>query len=105
MKRLFYVLSVLLLPAIAMAVPGDDKFLGAREAYRVGAPVRLAQMAEALRAVPDGHDLAPWAEYWQLSLQLGQHANDSDEGGQQIARCTLRGTLAGLWPGIVATHG
>jgi 4-amino-4-deoxy-L-arabinose transferase-like glycosyltransferase len=32
-------------------------------------------------------------------------ANDSDEGGQPIARCTLRSTLAGLWPSIVASHG
>ena len=31
-------------------------------------------------------------------------ANDSDEGGEPIARCVLRGSLAGLWPGIVATH-
>ena len=31
-------------------------------------------------------------------------ANDSDEGGQPIARCTLRGTLAQLWPSIVATQ-
>ena len=31
-------------------------------------------------------------------------ANDSDEGGEPIARCTLRGTLAELWPSITATH-
>ena len=31
-------------------------------------------------------------------------ADDSDEGGQPIARCALRGTLGELWPGIVATH-
>jgi Dolichyl-phosphate-mannose-protein mannosyltransferase len=31
-------------------------------------------------------------------------ANDSDEGGQPIARCTLRGTLAQVWPTIVATQ-
>jgi len=31
-------------------------------------------------------------------------ANDSDEGGEPIARCTLRGTLAELWPGIVAAQ-
>ena len=72
MKQLLSILTLLLLPAIAMAMPGDDKFLGAREAYRVGTPARLEHMAEALKAVPGGHDLAPWAEYWQLSLQLGQ---------------------------------
>ena len=31
-------------------------------------------------------------------------ADDSDEGGQPIARCTLRGTLADVWPSIVATQ-
>ena len=30
-------------------------------------------------------------------------ANDSDEGGEPIARCTLRGTLAEVWPAIEAT--
>ena len=31
-------------------------------------------------------------------------ANDSDEGGEPIALCTLRGTLAEVWPSIVATQ-
>jgi hypothetical protein len=31
-------------------------------------------------------------------------ADDSDEGGQPIARCTLRGTLADVWPSILATQ-
>ncbi len=31
-------------------------------------------------------------------------ANDSNEGGEPIARCTLRGTLAEVWPAIVATQ-
>lgn len=31
-------------------------------------------------------------------------ADDSNEGGEPIARCTLRGTLAQIWPGIVATQ-
>ena len=31
-------------------------------------------------------------------------ADDSDEGGQPIARCTLRRTLAEVWPSIVSTH-
>ena len=31
-------------------------------------------------------------------------ANDSDEGGQPIARCTLRATLADVWPSVVATQ-
>jgi hypothetical protein len=31
-------------------------------------------------------------------------ASDSDEGGEPIARCTLRGTLDEVWPRIVATQ-
>jgi hypothetical protein len=31
-------------------------------------------------------------------------ANDSDEGGEPIARCALRGALGDLWPSLVATH-
>jgi Dolichyl-phosphate-mannose-protein mannosyltransferase len=31
-------------------------------------------------------------------------ANDSDEGGEPIAACTLRGTLAEVWPTIIATQ-
>jgi hypothetical protein len=31
--------------------------------------------------------------------------DDSDEGGQPIARCTLHGTLAQVWPRIVAMQG
>jgi hypothetical protein len=30
-------------------------------------------------------------------------ANDSNEGGEPIARCTLRGTLAEVWPSVVAS--
>ena len=31
-------------------------------------------------------------------------ANDSDEGGEPIARCTLRGTLAAVWPSVIAAQ-
>ena len=31
-------------------------------------------------------------------------ANDSNEGGEPIARCRLRGTLAEVWPSIAATQ-
>jgi len=67
----YLICTFLLLPALACAIQGDDKFLAAREAYRVGESVRLGHMAEALQ----GNDLAPWAEYWQLALRIS--------GGQQ----------------------
>jgi soluble lytic murein transglycosylase len=74
-----HLLSALLFaPVIASAVSGDDKFLAAREAYRVGEPERVARMAEGL----EGHELAPWAEYWQLTLQLAQ--SSSDDPSQRI---------------------
>ena len=31
-------------------------------------------------------------------------ANKSDEGGEPIATCTLRGSLASVWPSILATQ-
>jgi hypothetical protein len=31
-------------------------------------------------------------------------SDDSDEGGEPVATCVLRGPLGELWPGIVATH-
>ncbi len=53
-------------PLLAFAAPGDETVLAAREAYRNGERVRLARAVEALR----GHELRPWAEYWQLRLKL-----------------------------------
>ncbi len=31
-------------------------------------------------------------------------ANDSNEGGEPIATCTLRSSLTKLWPSLIATH-
>ncbi len=31
-------------------------------------------------------------------------ANESDEGGEPIATCTLRGTLSNVWPRVIAAH-
>lgn len=31
-------------------------------------------------------------------------ANDSDEGGEPVARCTLRGTLTEVWPRVIAAQ-
>lgn len=77
MKHLLY--ALLFISAAATAAPGDDKFLAAREAYRVGDPLRLARMTEALRAYPGGHDLAPWVEYWQLSQRIDEGNDEAIE--------------------------
>ena len=39
---------------------------------------------------------------WRLVARISS-ANDSNEGGEPIARCALRGTLAQVWPTVVAT--
>ncbi|MDK9724216.1 MAG: lytic transglycosylase domain-containing protein [Sterolibacteriaceae bacterium MAG5] len=64
MKRLAGIL--IFLPLLAAADVGDDKVLAAREAFRNGERVRLAKSVEALK----GHELLPWAEYWQLRLRI-----------------------------------
>ena len=68
MKRFLFLLLFLLLtmPALTLAATGDDKFIAAREAYRVGEPLRLARMTQAM----GDHELKPWAEYWLSSLAV-----------------------------------
>ena len=48
-------------------------------------------------------DAASFCSGYRLLARISS-ADDSDEGGQPIARCTLRGTLAQVWPSIVATQ-
>ena len=69
MKR--SLVTLLFLPALALAAPGDDAFLGAREAYRVAEPARLARLVDVLKA--DKSELQPWAEYWQQSLAISDN--------------------------------
>ncbi len=61
-------LLIVLLAVVSIAAHADDNrtFLDAREAYRNGHAERLAADAEALH----NSLLAPYLEYWQLSLQL-----------------------------------
>ena len=69
-------LLLLFLPTLAMATSGDDRFLAAREAYRVGESARLARMAEDLQAENPANDLLPWTEYWQVSLAISNRQYD-----------------------------
>ena len=48
-------------------------------------------------------DAATFCRNYRVVARISA-ANDSDEGGQPIARCTLRGTLANVWPSIIATQ-
>src|SRR5688572_15578742 len=44
----------------------DDSLLAAFDAYRAGDPMKLSRHAKKL----DEHVLAPWVDYWRLSLRL-----------------------------------
>jgi hypothetical protein len=61
--------------------------------------------AAGRRALVVGYsrDAARFCSGYRLRARISS-ADDSDEGGQPIARCTLRGTLAQVWPSIVATQ-
>jgi soluble lytic murein transglycosylase len=73
----------LLAPAIALGDNGDERVLAAREAYRNGERIRLAKATEALR----GHDLLPWAEYWQIKLKIEDDAPGATSAvGEFLAR-------------------
>ncbi len=50
-------------PALAK---DDDAILGAYDAWRAGDAMKLARHAKRL----EGHALAPWLEYWRVSLRL-----------------------------------
>lgn len=72
----FWLCLIALLPALAQAVPGDERFLAAREAYRNGERVKLAAQYNVIVANPV-HDLDPWIEYWHLRQRL----DDGDSSG------------------------
>jgi soluble lytic murein transglycosylase len=56
--------------------PADENFLKAYDAFRAGEPVRLQKFS----ALPAGHVLAPYPEYWRLKLRL-EDARDEDVRG------------------------
>jgi len=86
------------LPLLAFAAPGDETVLAAREAYRKGERVRLARAVEALR----GHELQPWAEYWQLRLKLeDKQADDVPSFLEREAGSYLADRLRGDWLRVV----
>lgn len=86
--------AVACLPLLAFAAPGDETVLAAREAYRKGERVRLAHAVEALR----GHELQPWAEYWQLRLKLeDKRTDDVPSFLEREAGSYLADRLRGDW--------
>lgn len=77
MKRWIWLL--LFVCPLAVAMPGDENVLAAREAFRNGEPVKLGKQLDALRARSQRHELEPWVEYWQLRLRI------DDDAGEDIA--------------------
>jgi soluble lytic murein transglycosylase len=50
------------------AAPGDAAVLQAQQAYAQG---KLSNLERAARAVPAGHVLSPYVQYWRLTLENG----------------------------------
>ena len=68
-RRLLCRISLSLLPLAAIAAPGDEAFLLARDAFAKGDRVKLARAIDNLK----GHELRVWAEYYQLRQQLDEN--------------------------------
>jgi soluble lytic murein transglycosylase len=80
MKRFLALALLIALPAWAQpAQPTqqeDAAFLAARDAFARGDRARLARVTDELKT----HPLLPWAQYFQLALQL-RDARDSNDSG------------------------
>src|SRR5690606_6254650 len=74
-RRLLCRISLSLLPLTAIAAPGDDAFLQARDAFAKGDRVKLARAIDNLK----GHELRIWAEYYQLRQLLEEDASGVSE--------------------------
>jgi soluble lytic murein transglycosylase len=64
--RRFSLLLGLSIAAAHAAAPRDDALLAAHDAYRAGDALKLARVAKGL----ERHPLAPWVEYWRVSMRL-----------------------------------
>lgn len=93
--------ALLFLPALAFATPGDEQFLAAREAYRVGDIAKLDRIAAELQ----GNDLDPWIRYWALRSRIEQ-----DDGAgigdflKREAGSYLAERLRGDWLKMLGKH-
>ena len=77
MKRFLTIALLISLPAWAQpSHPEDAAFLAARDAFAKGDRAKLSRAATGLST----HPLAPWANYFQLSLQLREGKDSSDAG-------------------------
>ena len=100
-RNLASALALIALPALgASGVNGsDDAVLGAFDAYRSGDPIKLARHARKL----DGHLLAPWVDYWRLSLRLEDAPRaDVREFLSKYADAYVAERLRGEWLRVLA---
>jgi soluble lytic murein transglycosylase len=82
MRRFLTIALLISLPAwAAPAHPEEAAFLAARDAYAKGDRVKLARAVDHLGA----HPLTPWAQYFQLSLQLRDKAGDRKDADAGVA--------------------
>jgi soluble lytic murein transglycosylase len=88
MKRFLAIALLISLPAWAEpAHPEDAAFLAARDAYAKGDRAKLSRAAAGLST----HPLAPWAHYFQLSLQL------KDKDGADVGVAAFVERHNGTW--------
>jgi peptidoglycan lytic transglycosylase len=65
LRIIAFLLLVTLFADAGWAAPGDAAVLQAQQAYAAN---KLANLERAARAVPAGHVLSPYVEYWRLML-------------------------------------
>jgi soluble lytic murein transglycosylase len=61
-----FLLPVFLIHSLAIASTPDERFLAARDAFRLGDRVRMERIAPELK----GHELEIYVDYWRLLLDL-----------------------------------
>ena len=96
MKRFLAIALLISIPAWAQQ-PEDAAFRAARDAYVKADKVKLARAVDSLGS---SHPLAPWANYFQFSLQLkGKDGSDAGvaEFVGQHAHTWLAEKLRGEW--------
>jgi len=80
----------------------DDALLGAYDAYRAGDPIKLSRFAKKL----EGHALAPWLEYWRVSMRLDDAAvPEVREFLSKYSQAYVSERLRGEWLRVLGRRG
>jgi soluble lytic murein transglycosylase len=100
-SRIFLCLTLLLPLSSAIAAPGDDAFLQARDAFATGNRVKLARAIDNLQ----GHELRIWAEYYQLRQQIDENPPALPDFLALNAGSLAAERLRGDWVKVLAKRG